>query len=371
MILLDINNNICDEFTLDSHSDSNITKKYITIRFVNNYQNYDNNDENIIDKNIKIGDMREVQVKLCKFLGSGSYGKVYKIKMKNKYYALKISENEKPNNLLMRYESLVNIDQLKKYIIKIFIAGNIKCKKYNYFSIMEFGGQSLKSIIPLESPDELAYILRQLYNIVHLCSKFRLCLTDFKLNNIVIGKEDSKLKLIDLYMECKSYSPCKECKVVKTYSTLELDKIRNILDDENYYHSYHYISLGIGLMDLVCTKSASQIILSLAHKFNLNLSVKQIIPLIQVSCYNYTHNSNTGIKEYEAIYICKKKIEKKYEITKDKIFYETLISLIEVREKFNTVITSKKLHIILHCLFSAYHNDRTLEPLKKHLSDNT
>ena len=94
MFLLDINNNICDEFTLDSDSDSNIIKKYITIRFVNNYQNYNNNNENILDKNIKIGEMYEVKVKLCKFLGSGSYGKVYKIKIKNKYYESRTNENE-------------------------------------------------------------------------------------------------------------------------------------------------------------------------------------------------------------------------------------------------------------------------------------
>ena len=86
----------------------------------------------------------------------------------------------------MRYQSIKNIEPLKKYVINVFVAGDLRCGKYHHFSIMEYGGQSLKSSIPFSSNEELEFILRQLYNIVYLCVKYRICLTDFKLNNIFI-----------------------------------------------------------------------------------------------------------------------------------------------------------------------------------------
>ncbi len=370
MILLDIINNLKKELLVNEDSDKSINESYIVLKFVNNYDNLDKINNEIIDKN-SIGKNETIEIKciICDFLGSGSYGKVFKIRIKKKYYALKINENEKPHNLKSRFESLIKIDQLKKYVIKIHIAGNIDCGKYKYFSIMEYGGSSLKSKIPLSSSQEVIFVMRQLYNIVYLCSKYRLYLTDFKFNNIVVC-DLFRLRLIDIYMDCKSYEPCKECKIVKTYSTIEMDKIRNILDDEEYKHTYHLIPLGIGLIDLLCKKTASQIIALLANNFNINLSLKQMIPLIQLANYNYIHKTNTLIKEeYQPIYKIKKRIEKKYPIIKDDIFYKTFVSLIEVKDEYKNVLSSNKLHLILYGLFSAYPDDRTLEPLKKFLND--
>jgi serine/threonine protein kinase len=368
MILLDITNNIKGELTNSSSSILSKDNKTFIIKFVNNYDNVKTTNE-IVTKTVLQNQTVELSCTVIKFIGSGSYGKVYKIKIGNKYYALKISENEKPYNFKMRYDSLKNIEQLKKYIINIYVAGNIKCGKYSYFSIMEYGGQSLKSKIPFSSVDEVEFITRQLYNIVYLCAKHRICLTDFKLNNIVIDKDNLRLKLIDLYMDCQSYNPCRNCKIVKTYSTLEIDKIRNILDDDDYYHTYHFIPLAIGLMDLLCKKSASQIILNIANYFDIDLGLKQMIPLIQISCYNNIHDSNKKIKEYEKVYHQKKKLEKKYEFLKDDEFYKSFISSIEVRDSYKNKISSNKLRSIIHYLFSAYPDDRSLEPLKNLLTD--
>lgn len=365
MILLDIINNINNNLPSDANSSD--IKDYIILKFDNKYENYDEIIKGIIDRPINNGENIDIKCKICSFLGEGSYGKVYKIKINKKYYALKISENEKPLNFKMRYESLINNDIMKKYIIDVYIAGNIKCGKYSYFSIMEFGGVSLKSKIPLNNVRELDFVLRQLYNISYLCSKYKLILTDFKLNNIVIN-DDCRLKLIDLYMDCKSYLPCRECRIVKTYSTMEIDKIKGILDDSNYKHTYHLIPLGIGLIDLLCKKSASHIITSVGYKFSIYLGIKQLIPLIQIACYNYIHKSNDSIRNYKEVYNLKKKLEKKYPTIKKSLFYETFINSLEIRDIYKEKFSAKDFQLIIHHLFSACPTDRTIEPLKKCLN---
>lgn len=372
MILLDIIDGI-DKTLINDDSVDFTDYKTITLKFINNYENYNNVEceffSNITEsKNIKKGEEFEIKCKIVDFLGAGSYGKVFKLKINGKYYALKINENEIPINLKQRYEFLTNIPQLKKYIIKIYLSGNLQSSKYKYFSIMEYGGKNLKSHIPFETTEEVKFIIRQLYNIVYLCEKERLYLTDFKFNNIVLNNKDYRLKLIDIYIQCKNYNPCKECRIVKTYSTLEMDKIKNILDDKNYDHKYHYIPLAVGLIDLLCEKSFSSIIANLTSNYGINLNLKQTIPLIQLAIYNYEHDSNTLVKhEYYPIYKIKKKIESKYPIVKEIGFYKYLMNLIHVREEYKSIIPTKKLHKIIHNLLSAYPDDRTLEPLKKHI----
>jgi len=374
MILLDIISGINDKITNNDSIDFSENKS-LTIKFINNYENYQNIECDFLNEHIDIKNIRkktefEIKCKIVEFLGAGSYGKVYKIKIGKKYYALKINENEIPINLKQRYESLTCIEQLKKYIIQIYVAGNLNCEKYKYFSIMEYGGECLKSQIPFKTIEEIKFIMRQLYNIVYLCERERLYLTDFKFNNIVLNDKDYRLKLIDIYIECKKYNPCKECRIVKTYSTLEMDKIKNILDNQNYNHTYHYIPLGVGLIDLLCKKSFSNIISSLNKNFNINLSLKQTIPLIQLSIYNYDHETNSFVKdEYYPVYKIKKKIENKYPVVKSSNFYKYLMSLIQVRDEYKNNISSHKLHKIIHNLFTAYPDERTLEPLKKHLCE--
>lgn len=377
MILLDIINSINNKVGKSDSVDFS-ENKLVVLKFVNNHDNYQNIEcefvtEHFGTKNINKKTEFEIKCKIVDFLGAGSYGKVYKIKIGKKYYALKINENEIPINLKKRYDSLVGIEQLKKYIIKIYISGsNLNCKKYKYFSIMEYGGESLKSQIPFGTTDEIKFIMRQLYNIVYLCERERLYLTDFKFNNIVLNNKDYRLKLIDIYIECKKYNPCKECRIVKTYSTLEMDKIKNILDNEDYNHTYHFIPLGVGLIDLLCKKSFSNVISSLNNNFSINLTLKQTIPLIQLSIYNNDHETNSLVKDdYYPIYRIKKKIENKYPVIRSDSFYKFLMNLIQVKDEYKNIISSRKLHKIIHNLFSAYPDERTLEPLKKHLSEHT
>ncbi len=367
MILLDIvnNNNLCDEL----QNDAIYNTTHITLKFINKYEDYNYGIKGIIDKPLEKDEIIEVKCSICDFLGSGSYGKVFKIKIGKKYYAFKISENEKPHNFKMRYESLISVDKMKKYVIDVYVAGNFKCGKYSYFSIMEYGGHSLKSVIPINDPEILDFILRQLYNVSYLCLKHRLTFTDFKLNNCVVNSE-YRLKLIDLYIECGSYSPCQDCRVVKTYSPMEIDKMKGILDDADYNHSYLMIPLCVGLIDLVCKKSASHIITHLGQKHGIYLGVKQMIPLIQISCFNYKHKSNESIKEYGPVYTLKKKLEKKYPDIKKQSFYEHFLNSLVVRDEYKNTLPIKKFQMIVNCLLSAHPKERTIEPLKKHLNEN-
>ena len=144
---------------------------------------------------------------------------------------------------------------------------------------------------------------------------------------------------------------------------------KNILDDDDYNHTYHLIPLGVGLIDLLCKNSASYIFTKLGSKYGLSLNIKQMLPLCQVACYNYSHKSNNSLKEYEAVYNQKKKLEKKYNFLIEPEFYENFMKLIEVRDNFKEKIPTKKLHIIIHHLFSANPNDRSLDPLKQQLND--
>ena len=374
MILLDIIDGIDKNLVYNESIDFS-DYNHVILRFVNNYDNYNNIECEFLSdilgtKNIKKNMEFNVKCKIIDFLGAGSYGKVYKIKINKKYYALKINENEIPINLQKRYESLISVEQLKKYIIKIFISGNLKSDKYKFFSLMEFGGQNLKSLTPFKTIEEIKFIMRQIYNMVYLCERERIYLTDFKFNNIVLNSKDYRLKLIDIYIECKDYNPCKECRIVKTYSTLEMDKIKNILDNENYNHTYHYIPLAVGLIDLLCKKSFSNIISALNANYNINLGLKQTIPLIQIAIYNNEHESNSRVKEdYYPVYKIKKKLENKYPVIKNSSFYKYLMKLIQIRDEYTSIISSYKLHKIIHNLFSVYPNERTLEPLKKHLAE--
>jgi hypothetical protein len=49
-------------------------------------------------------------------------------------------------------------------------------------------------------------------------------------------------------MECKSYTPCTDCRIVKTYSTIELDKEKRIYENDEYNYT--------GICDLIDSERA-------------------------------------------------------------------------------------------------------------------
>jgi serine/threonine protein kinase len=307
-------------------------------------------------------------VNVCDFLGEGSYGSVYKIKIGDKYYAIKLSENEIPNKLLQRYKSLCLNEKLKKHIIKIYSCGEINKVHggYKYYCIMEYGGSTLKSVIANFNVQELKSVLKQLYNIVYQSCKFRLLITDFKLGNLTITSKN-KIKLIDIYMECDNYSPCTGCRIVKTYSTIELDKEKRIYESSSYNYTGIYIPFAICLIELICEDSISYYVSKLCKKFNLNLTVKQMVPLLQVACYNFNNENNDPIKKYKSVEKFKKMLESEFKILRSNDFYEYFLNLLEPKAKYADFISKKKLFLILNDLFTMDPEQRSLKYLKNKL----
>jgi len=319
-------------------------------------------DNNKIKKNIIIHD----------FLGEGSYGIVYKISIDDKYYAIKLSENEISEKLIQRYKSLCQNDKLKKHIIKIYCCGEIKKIKdqFKYYCIMEYGGKTLKSMINKINIYELKSILKQLYNIIYQSSKLRLLITDFKLGNLTITTKN-KVKLIDIYMECENYNPCINCRIVKTYSTIELDKEKRIYENLNYNYTGIYIPFAVCLIELICKHSMSYYTNKICNKFNIDLTVKQIMIILQIASYNYQNENNDRIKKYTNINKFKKNLESEYKFLKTNDFYIYFLNLLEPKNDYEIFINKKILSNILNDLLTLDPEQRSLKHLKAKLLNNT
>ncbi len=360
MILLDI-------FSLnDNISDGDET----SLRFTNNYKNYSikYKDNELFPAHFQSLTFIDRNIKFIKFLGEGSYGKVYKIKINDKYYALKINENENPIKLYERYNSLVSNPKLEKYIIKIFCAGEIKSgSNYNYYSIMEYGGKSVRNIVDKINIGDLQIIMKQLFNIVYISCKYRILFTDFKLSNLTFNSE-KRVKIIDLYMYCESYTPCKQCKIVKTYSSLEIEKEKRIYENSDYNYSCIFIPFAVCLIDLICEDSLSSYCSKLAKKYNVDLGIKQIIPLLQISCYNYTNTDNTSLKTYKNLLKQKKKFEDDFSFIKKDSFFEYFVNLLTPKKEFSDFISKKRLILIVSKLIILDPEQRSLSFLKEKLS---
>lgn len=339
----------------------------LNINFTNNYKDYTDNNELFNNEFVKRSSINK-KIVVTEFLGEGSYGKVYKIKINNNYYALKLNQNEIPDKLFDRYQSLISHNKLSKYVINIFCAGELKFNSsFTYYSIMEYGGNSVRNLLKNENSSisalNLIDMLKKIYNIVHICHKYRILMTDFKLGNLTINSSND-IKLIDLYMYCDSYDPCTQCKIVKTYTTVEIEKEKRIYENPDYNYSCIFIPFAVCLIDILCASSTSHYCTKISKKYDIDLNVKQILPLIQISCYNYSNETNLSIKSYKYIYSHKKNIENKYPIIKNKIFYEYFMNLLEPKKELGDWISKKKLLLIVNDLFSLDPDQRSLKFLK-------
>lgn len=339
----------------------------IEIKFyVKNYEDVNNLPSFIKDKNKN----QKKLINVCDFLGEGSYGIVFKIKIDDNYYAIKISENEIPIKLIQRYKSLCQSDKLKKHIIKIYSCGIIKKSKgnYNYYCIMEYGGSNLKNFINNENlnSQQIKSIIKQLYNIIHQSRKFRLLITDFKLGNLTISNKNI-VKLIDLYMECEKYSPCTNCRIVKTYSTVELDKEKRIYENSNYNYTGIFIPFAICLIEMICENSMGHYTNKMSKKFNVNFSVKQLVLVLQIACYNYNNSNGESIKKYKNVEKFKKNIEAQFNFVKSKEFFEYFLNLLEPKKIYQDFISKQNFILIINNIFTIDPDQRNLKYLKEKL----
>ena len=88
MILLDIND------LTDKINNGDI----INFKLINVYKNYNTTNIPLLNHQIPLNTQIEKSAKVIKFLGEGSYGKVYKIKIDDQFYALKLNETGCCNN---------------------------------------------------------------------------------------------------------------------------------------------------------------------------------------------------------------------------------------------------------------------------------
>ena len=173
------------------------------------------------------------------------------------------------------------------------------------------------------------------------------------------------LKLIDIYMFCDEY-PCKNCKIVKTYPIVEIEKEYKIYENKDYNFTFICVPLAIILIDLCCEKTFSKICSELEDKYNLDISVKQFTMLIQFACYNYNNNNdNSNLKNYRRIYKFKKNIEKEFDILKNCDFYKDFFNKLDTKHVFS----KKKFILLINDLFSACPDQRSIKYLKKKIEN--
>jgi hypothetical protein len=165
-------------------------------------------------------------------------------------------------------------------------------------------------------------------------------------------------------MECESYEPCEKCKIVKTYSCVEIEKEKYIYENPNYNFTCILIPFLVCIIDLICKNQTSYYCTILAKKYNIDLTIKQILLLLQIACYNYNNDSNNNIIKFTKICKFKIRMEHQYEIIKDPIFIEYFFHKIKIKPEFEKFISKKKLILIILDLLTIDFNQRSLTNVK-------
>ena len=247
--------------------------------------------QDIIIKKIKPNTkLKNENIKILDLCGEGSYGSVYFCKYNDKKnYVIKFSENETPEILMKRYLLL------KKICVKHIMCGYVlENENYNFYSIMNYGGITLKDYI--KNNEEIPYniIISQLNDIINFICRNKILLPDFKTSNIVIN-ENHELKLIDIYLECEDCVKNKNCSIVRTYPTIDIC-VCHLHNEENYEYTYIHVLYGFILLELFDC-SISLIHKNFCKKYNITIKLKKFVLLFQLSCALY-HNVSFNNKNY-------------------------------------------------------------------------
>jgi len=140
-------------------------------------------------------------------LGEGSYGKVYKVKIKNteKYRAMKVIKKRYQYNPQEEEKIIKEIQILKKLdhpnIIRVFEFFNTKSDFYIISELCE-GGELFDRIIKLKKLNEkvAAYVMKQLLSTIQFCHKNQILHRDLKPENILIESEGDSQKEDNLFI---------------------------------------------------------------------------------------------------------------------------------------------------------------------------
>ena len=102
---------------------------------------------------------------------------------------MKLSDNEIPERLIKRYNSLIEDKNIKKYIIKIYSCGTIIDSKKKYYTLMEFGGIDIRKY-KYQNSNEIFEVIKQLHNLVDASINGRHLITDFKSGNLILNPKN-------------------------------------------------------------------------------------------------------------------------------------------------------------------------------------
>ena len=356
MIIIDIVNNI-DDIT---------SSKYLEIIFHSNNKLLDFED-NPFNEFSQINSTNKIIIKIKDFLGKGSFGHVYKFKYKDSYYAIKLNSNEIPIKLYQRYNSLYKNKKIRKYLIKIFCCGKIKSDNFKYYSIMEYGGMTLNLSTRIYDRPILYNIVYQLVYIVYTVVKYKILLTDFKLSNLTLDSNHN-IKIIDLYIYCDDYDTCENCKIIKTYAPIEIQKFASLFkNDNNFNYNYTYICLPfvLSMINLLCKYDFILYAEKLAKKYSIkDIKLKDIINLLQISSYFYnikidkkTENKNNLLSDKNIYYYIKMTCDK-YPFIKNDAFYEYFLNNIEIKEEYTEFISKNTLLLLINDFINMDPNKR-------------
>jgi serine/threonine protein kinase len=340
----------------------------IPVEFINSYNKYNkknNIDDSIFfNRHIKSNETIKTKIFVTEFLGRGSYGSVHKITINNLVCALKLSKNEHPKKMFKRYNSLISNHQLKKNIVETYCSGKIINNSKIYYSIMEYGGISLKKF--QIDKTNVQNIIKQLHDIVSLSVNKRILIPDFKLSNMTIN-DNLQIKLIDYYLKCEEYEPCNNCKIIRSYSCVEYEKEHKIYENKQYNFTGIYIPFAICLINLLCENNIKNCCEKINEHFNLQLECKKIVLLLQIACFNFNNKTNSSIKKYKHMYKFKKAMENNYDILHDNNFYSYFIDLLVPKKEFIELFSYKKISLIINNLINLNPEQRTMKYIDENI----
>lgn len=250
-----------------------------------------------LEKKLQGKKFKEFEV--IEFINNGKSAAVFKAKNKDKFYALKIFDNE----LIERFGHEVQTKRIEQeislkghninHLVKIIDGDNIKIAgiKY-YFIIMEFvEGDNLKDFIKKKEYDEkfVLNVIDKLYHTTEqLLNERQIAHRDIKPENIMI-REDGEIILMDLgvlkFVGTKSFSDEEERSFVGTlrYAAPEF-LLRTESDSIEGWRAINYYQIGATVHDLIMKKELFE---EKTPYSNLVIAIKDDLPKISNTNYSF------------------------------------------------------------------------------------
>ena len=183
-----------------------------------------------------------------KELGSGSYGKVYLVHDEKQFYAMKIANIQKMNEMKELAKIYINEKNIMfsiKHPFIISIITTFKTKDFLFFLLEYIDGISLHNYIinpkrTLRNLNEAKFFLGEMSLVLHYLQKQKIIHRDLKPDNIMIDN-NGYLKVIDFGVAIDITGKDYACSSIGTFHYMAPEVIRG----NNYNNAVDYWSVGI------------------------------------------------------------------------------------------------------------------------------